>query len=75
MFLERVLWGSTIFVDGKELSVKDAHGLKTMNKSVKWERKFDQIINKAKGTDYKVVCDGIRKDENGTAWQYSFSVF
>ena len=50
------------------LNVKAAHGLKTMNKSLKWERKFDQIINQEKGTDYKVVCDGIWKDENGTAW-------
>ncbi|MCK5699869.1 MAG: hypothetical protein KAI29_01890, partial [Cyclobacteriaceae bacterium] len=54
--------------DNSVLNVKAAGGLRTKNKSREWNKKFDNIISKENGTDYRVLCDGIWKDQNGSSW-------
>lgn len=33
-----------------------------------WQSDLDQVLAKVQKCDYKVVCDDVWKDENGTAW-------
>ena len=54
--------------DGSILNVKAGNKLKTMKKGVKWDKSTDQVLSQAKGTDYKVTCKEVLKNEAGTAW-------
>ena len=55
--------------DGSILNVKAGDKLKTAKKGVKWDKSIDQVLSQIKGTDYKVICKEVLKDEAGrTAW-------
>ena len=36
--------------------------------STTWQKDLDQVLAKTEGSDYKVICTDVWKDENGTAW-------
>lgn len=50
------------------LNIKAARNLKITKKSTKWEKTVDRIIRQENGADYNVLCNGVLKDESGSAW-------
>ncbi len=47
----------------------DASGkLRVQGKSTAWKQNNDAILRQTKGVNYKVVCDGVWRDKQGSAW-------
>jgi hypothetical protein len=52
--------GAVLYVEaGKNMTVK--------NKGIPWKQELDEV-KIADGTSYKVNCEGVWKDDTGTAW-------